>query len=897
MDWRWKQAGKAGALAGSVLLLVSLASSKVLLDGFEQAEDQSVRQVAHGARLAFAQRITGLTEKFADWSSWDDMYRFLQPISPRASRVEIARQQREMQAYRAAFVQSNLVPEALSVLGVSLLAIVDLDGHLAWGTGYDLASNRMTPLPREIVERLRPGSKLLQPRGTELVEGLIELPSGLAMLTSRPIIKSDRTGATRGFLIACRALDDEEWSRLRTATGLKLSLLPLDPALNAPSPAPAGGSNALEASLLREMAAGAAGNGASIWAGASAGQDTIAVAALSEDEVAAFSPLRDIDGRLLGALRLAQPRTLRQQGLGTLRLFQWVFWSLGLGAVSLSLFLLRRSEARFRALVQNGWDIVAILRPHAPTYSQAKPQARPQVLGEPAPVETSELEASGAPAVESRLESRLESPQVAYISPAIARVLGRAPGEVERSSVSVWLHPDDRARALEQLGRWMRAPEGSRLPAMSCRWKHKDGSWRDLEMTGVHWPRDPDIAGLVLNARDVSEQKRAQERVLAEVGRFSSLLHSTPEGVLIADSQHRIVASNPAAQQLFGYAEHELANRDINLLLPEPFAAAAPDAAPAAATAPEPGPGNGGTRGGWAPIEVRARRSDGSEFPAELSLARWSSKNEAGAEEEFTAGIVRDISERKQAQARIEESTRRLRASLGEKEVLLKEIHHRVKNNMQVISSILSLQASTLDDPSVRAALRESQGRIKSMALIHEKLYRSDDLARVDFADYLRVLAQDLVRSHPARGARRPLSLDLELSPLRLSIDQAAPCGLLVNELITNALKHAFTQSGPDSPAPQLRLNLSHNEAGETIVQVADNGRGMDPGFNWRESESLGLQLVTTLAEQLEGSIECQANEAVDSMEGQVLAARGTKWQLQFRAREDDLGAVGGSST
>ncbi len=857
MNWRWKQAGMAGALACSVLLLVSLASSRVLLDGFERVENESVQQVAGGARLAFEQRISGLGEKFAEWGAWDDMYRFAAPPLARATAVQHARQQRELKAYRAAFVRSNLAPPSLALLRVNLFAIVGLDGRLLWGTSFDGATNRTGPLPEAILARLRPGDRLLRSRSGALTQGLIELPSGLSIVAALPIVRSDRTGPTRGFLIAGRPLNAGEWSRLRAGTGLDLSFLPL-PRAEASRTEAAASELASEAALSREeramlplLARAFHGDEAARDAG------VVVVAPLSEEKVAGFSSLRDLDGRLLGALRLVQPRALRQQGLSTLRIFHLVLWSLGLGALGLSMWALRRSEARFRALVQNGWDIVAILRPDLSGLTLA------QVLA-----------GRARPPQPPR-----RSPQVVYISPGVARILGYPPREVENTSASLWIHPQDRDRALERLSHWMQAAEGARLEAMSCRWRHRDGSWRDLEMTGAHWPRDPDIAGLVLNARDVSEQKRAQERVLAEATRFSSLLQATPEAVLIADAHSRIVASNPAAQQLFGYPEHELLGQSMGRLLPlhpahhQNGAPSALEVKPSEMEGAVPGVEIGA-------MEVMARRSDGSEFAAELSLARWRSKDEAGEDAAFTAGILRDISRRRQGEARLAESTRRVEASLREKEVLLKEIHHRVKNNMQVISSILSLQASMLDDASVRAALRETQGRIKSMSLIHEKLYRSDDLGRVDFGDYLRGLAQGLLRSHPPRGSRRPARLQLELEPIRLSIDQAAPAGLLVNELLTNALKHAFqdfdSEPGPDAAPPLLSVRLSRGEQAQVEVEVEDNGRGMDPAFDWRASESLGLQLVSTLAEQLEGRVEPSSGEP-----------RGTRWRLRFPQHEE----------
>lgn len=841
MNWRWRQAGKAVVVAGGVLLVVWLALSKILLDGFERAEDDAVRQTTQGARHAFEQRISSFNERFADWSSWDGLYRFAQPEEPRSSAAR-----RNLSAYRAAFVRSKLVPASLSLLRVNLLAIVSRDGRLLWGTSFESASNRVGPLPDAVLERLRPGSRLLSSRNGQAVQGLLQLPWGVDIVASRPIVKSDRSGPVRGFLIAGRPLDSSEWSQLRQGSGLDFSLLPLAP----------GGQEAAarEASTPRERELQAQLMQAFGQAKGEGAAASVVVQPLGEEQMAGFVPVRDLDGRLLGALRLVQPRALRQRGQSTLRIFRWAFWSLGLGALSLSLWVLRRSEARFRALVQNGWDIVAILRP------DALAQARSQVLA-----------GGSAP---SPLQ---HSPQLIYISPGVSRVLGFGAHEVEGTSASMWIHPQDRDRTLEQLSRWMKAAEGARLEAMMCRWRHRDSSWRDLEITGAHWPRDPDIAGLVLNARDVSQEKKAQERLLAEAARFSSLLHATPEAVLIADAHNHIIASNPAAQNLFGYAEDELQCLNINSLLPSGVGLAA------GLARSEAGEEGAALRPGTSLAEVMGRRGDGSEFPCELSLASWRSKAEAGEDEGFCAIILRNISGRKRDEARLEESTRRVQASLREKEVLLKEIHHRVKNNMQVISSILSLQASMLDDPSVRAALRESQGRIKSMSLIHEKLYRSDDLGRVDFSDYLRGLAQDLVRSHPPRGSQRSARLELELQPVHLSIDQAAPAGLLVNELLSNALKHAFRDFS-SAQEPLLRVRLSQVEpqvqaqAEEEVesqvqVEVEDNGRGMEPGFEWRSSESLGLQLVSTLAEQLEGQIE--------SSPGQP---GGTRWQLRFQA-------------
>jgi two-component sensor histidine kinase len=185
---------------------------------------------------------------------------------------------------------------------------------------------------------------------------------------------------------------------------------------------------------------------------------------------------------------------------------------------------------------------------------------------------------------------------------------------------------------------------------------------------------------------------------------------------------------------------------------------------------------------------------------------------------------------------------------LREKEVLLKEIHHRVKNNLQVISSLVSLQADGSQDETVRDGLLDVIYRVRSMALVHEKLYRSDDLARVDFAGYAESLLSYLWQAHGVAAAN--IRLNLELDPLQLPVDTAVPCGLILNELAGNALKHAFRQRD----GGEVTVSLYAKER-EVRLGVRDDGVGMPPDLDWRQSTSLGLRLVQMLAGQLKAEV------------------------------------------
>jgi two-component sensor histidine kinase len=198
----------------------------------------------------------------------------------------------------------------------------------------------------------------------------------------------------------------------------------------------------------------------------------------------------------------------------------------------------------------------------------------------------------------------------------------------------------------------------------------------------------------------------------------------------------------------------------------------------------------------------------------------------------------------------------KLRTSLAEKEVLLKEIHHRVKNNLQVISSMLSLQALAMTDPIALNAFAESQDRIRSMALIHEKLYRSQDLAGIDFGGYLEDLAGYLIRSY--QQGERPTGLRIEADGVRLAVDQAVPCGLIVNELVSNSLKHAFPadlERGTDERREMVHIGLQLAGERRLRLTVGDNGVGFCEPVDFGRTDSLGLQIVNTLVKQLDGEI------------------------------------------
>lgn len=197
-----------------------------------------------------------------------------------------------------------------------------------------------------------------------------------------------------------------------------------------------------------------------------------------------------------------------------------------------------------------------------------------------------------------------------------------------------------------------------------------------------------------------------------------------------------------------------------------------------------------------------------------------------------------------------ETAQNKIKSSLKEKEVLLKEIHHRVKNNLQIVSSLFFFQSKTISDPQMLEMFRDGQNRVKSMALIHEKLYQSDDLANIDFKEYVKKLATFLFQSYGVDQSK--IRFKNNVANIQLGVDQAVPCGLIINELISNSLKHGF--KGKETGI--IKIEMGHDENNNLIMKVSDDGKGMPEGLDIQKIDSLGLRLVNNLTLQLNGKVE-----------------------------------------
>lgn len=317
--------------------------------------------------------------------------------------------------------------------------------------------------------------------------------------------------------------------------------------------------------------------------------------------------------------------------------------------------------------------------------------------------------------------------------------------------------------------------------------------------------------------------------------------------MLMVDRQGRIVMVNAEIERLFGYDREELVGESIEILLPVRARHAHVAMRLGFLQALEARPMGKGR-------DLPGLCKDGTEIRVEIGL-----NPVRMPEGDFVLGSVVDVTERlrgeeerEQLLIRFKSLNAELTRSLSEREVLLQEVHHRVKNNLQVVSSLINMQVRKLDSAAARDALEECQTRVQAIALIHEQLYQSKDYARVPFSQYCRRLAATVFDT--LGTSRSSVRLELAIEDVALAVDLAIPCGLILNELITNALKHGF----PEGRAGQVRVELRRSPDGLLHLAVEDDGVGLADRVDVARSASLGLQLIRTLTEQLDGQLEVE---------------------------------------
>ena len=359
--------------------------------------------------------------------------------------------------------------------------------------------------------------------------------------------------------------------------------------------------------------------------------------------------------------------------------------------------------------------------------------------------------------------------------------------------------------------------------------------WANVIVTALR-SNSGELRGFAKLVRDLTERRQAETALQRSEERFRRVVEAAPNAIVMVNEKGHIEMINAQAERVFGYTHSELMGQPVEMLVPVRFRSHHPGLRASFFSNPRSRPMGMGR-------DVYARRKDGTEFPAEIGLSPVETD-----EGTMVLSAIVDISTRKHEEERIH-------ASLKEKDILLGEIHHRVKNNLQIVHSLLDMQSSGLAQGPALDRLRESQNRIKSMALIHQTLYESKDFARVDFSTFLDAFVPTLISAYGADPAR--IALAINAVEVLLPLNVAVPCGLIVNELISNALKHAF----PDDRRGEIRVDLTSESSGRALLSVCDDGIGLPEEVELAKCETLGLQLVSLLVEQVGGEVTiCRAD-------------------------------------
>jgi two-component system, sensor histidine kinase PdtaS len=334
-------------------------------------------------------------------------------------------------------------------------------------------------------------------------------------------------------------------------------------------------------------------------------------------------------------------------------------------------------------------------------------------------------------------------------------------------------------------------------------------------------------------------QERPPTRDSDITPQFCMALEANPHAMMMVDREGCIVLVNAQTEKLFGYPRAELIGMQVEQLLPQRYRSKHVDFRSGFFSAPQTRPMGSGR-------ELYGLHKSGTEVPIEIGLNPVGTSNGA-----YVLSSIVDITDRKLAMQQLRERTADLTASLKERDVLLQEIHHRVKNNLQIISSLINMQIRRLKVDAARTVLKECKTRVDTISLIHEKLYQSRDFSNVSFPDYARSLANTVL--HVSEAANR-VTLEHHVEPVALPVGKAIPCGLILNELLTNALKHGY----PDGRTGNIEIQLRHVPDAQLELLVRDNGVGMSNPDIKAARSSIGLQLVSTLAEQLGGQVRIE---------------------------------------
>ncbi|MCD1295435.1 hypothetical protein CUJ83_10535 [Methanocella sp. CWC-04] len=779
----------------ALTILVHVFTTYILLGSFTALEEYDISQKVNQAESLFENDISNMDNTVRDWAFWDDSHRF-------------------MEDGNLDYLQSNMEDTTYESLKVNFMVYVNSSGHIVYSKAYDLNAQEEIPVPKGLVDCIYNDDALLCDDEDSRVSGFIVLQDMPTSVIARPILKSDMTGPPAGTLIMGRFFDDKKINDLSRIVHLSVNMYTLG------------------ASDLPED-----------YKDAISGIDhdkPIHVNIPSSDRVYGYKVMDDIHGFPAIVLSVDASRPIYDQGQEANIFFLITITSVCLVLGLVMMFMIEKTVlSRLDALSKSVNEITA----------RGNNSARVSIPGDD---ELSELAGNinGMLGSLNRSKDSLQKSELMYRSLFQNMLNGFSYNrilldEIGRPYDSIFI---DTNEAFEKImGRNKQDIIGKKasevFPGIKDETFDWIGTYGKVALTGKgisftaysesleRWlsvtAYSTELYHFVTIIQDITISKISETAIMESEERYRGLVEMSPDMIAIC-GEEKIKFINHAGAKLLGCSSpDEIIGKSMfdfirpvdkikcNVMMKN----LKEDMTPIQS------------------IEEKLERADGSTIDVEISATPFYYQDIP-----VIQIIVRDITGRKRAEEHI-------KRSLTEKEVLLKEIHHRVKNNLQIISSLLNLQSNNIADKSTRDMFIESQNRIKSMALLHERLYQSKDLSKISFREYVISLVSHLFRSYKINSG--DISINVDVDDVYLSIDTAIPCGLIINELVSNSLKHAFPDDRKGDVAVKLHFDGEHYR-----LMVKDNGIGLPKDINIQNSRSLGLQLVYTLTDQLDGKIE-----------------------------------------
>lgn len=411
-----------------------------------------------------------------------------------------------------------------------------------------------------------------------------------------------------------------------------------------------------------------------------------------------------------------------------------------------------------------------------------------------------------------------------YISPSVKSVLGYEPLELVGKSMYDFIHPDDVGAVTSCM---TDAVAKCITQSSQYRYRKADGSYIWLETMGTPlFNKEGEVSGFVCNSRDITQQKNADDALRESEEKYRTLIESASDFISVMDYNGLFLLVNKRGANRFNMEPPEILGKSLREFFPESADKQLELIKKVFST------GEG--------LEVEIPITfHGTGLWYSISIQPlFGSENKV----QNVQVIARDITDIKETQIKLEQA-------LKDKDMLMKEIYHRVKNNLMVISSLLNLQSRYIEDEEAKGIFKESQNRAHSMAIIHERLYRSSDLKKIDFGDYIRTLANDLYHTYVPDPGR--VNLQINVDEVMMDINTSIPLGLIINELLSNSMKHGF----PDDTKGDIIVDF-HKIDDDFILEVRDTGIGIPEDMDIYNTGSLGMQLVTSLTQQISGELE-----------------------------------------